>query len=449
MNNKKGFILSTYVYMLLVFFLLLLTTMLAVMNNTKLLSNKLKEQTNNSSGLVDKDYSFILLGEGDMVIIKGEEYIEPGFKIQTSKKKDLSDIVKITGNVDVNSPNTYKLTYSATYNGITKKLTRNVHVLDDIASNYIIGLYNYKRDENGLTKDNTIDQNIRYSGSNPNNYVYFNDELWRIIGVFDVAKEDGGTTTKRIKLVRNESLITASWDSSASNVNKGWGINQWGESTYNDGSVYEGADIMRLLNGYYIGKNGETCKYCNSTKQNVCNEDCTNNITTLSNTSLTMVDDALWNIGATNYNDLLPANTLYEGERSNTSGKICTLDDQYCSDLVNRTTKWKGKIALIYASDYAYASGEQSCLYDVRGEESTCNLENWLQVKTSGDEYWTLAPQSSSENSYRIWVIGNTKKLEYDNVSDVYKIFPSLYLKSSVKIISGDGTQNNPYKLSI
>ena len=94
--NRKGFILSTYVYMLLVFFLLLLTTMLAVMNNTKLLSNKLKEQSGNTSGLIDKDYSFILLGEGDMVLRKGDEYIEPGFKIQTSKKKDLSDIVKIT-----------------------------------------------------------------------------------------------------------------------------------------------------------------------------------------------------------------------------------------------------------------------------------------------------------------------------------------------------------------
>ena len=30
----------------------------------------------------------------------------------------------------------------------------------------------------------------RYIGANPNNYVKFNDELWRIIGVFGV---DDGT----------------------------------------------------------------------------------------------------------------------------------------------------------------------------------------------------------------------------------------------------------------
>ena len=31
----------------------------------------------------------------------------------------------------------------------------------------------------------------RYIGANPNNYVKFNDELWRIIGVFDVDDETG------------------------------------------------------------------------------------------------------------------------------------------------------------------------------------------------------------------------------------------------------------------
>ena len=40
----------------------------------------------------------------------------------------------------------------------------------------------------------------RYIGANPNNYVKFNDELWRIIGVFDV--DDGtGKIYKRLKLV--------------------------------------------------------------------------------------------------------------------------------------------------------------------------------------------------------------------------------------------------------
>ena len=31
----------------------------------------------------------------------------------------------------------------------------------------------------------------RYVGNNPNNYVYYNGELWRIVGVFDVNTQDG------------------------------------------------------------------------------------------------------------------------------------------------------------------------------------------------------------------------------------------------------------------
>ena len=57
-------------------------------------------------------------------------------------------------------------------------------------------------------KDNTVDENIRYYGSNPNNYVSFNNELWRIIGVFG----------NNVKLVRKDILWSLSWDSSESSI---------------------------------------------------------------------------------------------------------------------------------------------------------------------------------------------------------------------------------------
>ena len=51
----------------------------------------------------------------------------------------------------------------------------------------------------------------RYIGANPNNYVKFNDELWRIIGVFGV--DDGtGKIEKRMKIIRNESIGNYSYD---------------------------------------------------------------------------------------------------------------------------------------------------------------------------------------------------------------------------------------------
>ena len=46
MKSNKGFVMSTYVYILLTFFLLILVTMLLVLNNSKLISNKIKNQAN-------------------------------------------------------------------------------------------------------------------------------------------------------------------------------------------------------------------------------------------------------------------------------------------------------------------------------------------------------------------------------------------------------------------
>ena len=47
--------------------------------------------------------------------------------------------------------------------------------------------------KHGLRKDPTADENIRYTGAEPRNYVQFgNDgELWRIIGIFNVKDKRG------------------------------------------------------------------------------------------------------------------------------------------------------------------------------------------------------------------------------------------------------------------
>lgn len=58
--------------------------------------------------------------------------------------------------------------------------------------------------------DGTNDHNLRYMGSNVNNYVLFNGELWRIVGIFNSVDDGNGNIQKRIKLVRN-SGISAVW----------------------------------------------------------------------------------------------------------------------------------------------------------------------------------------------------------------------------------------------
>ena len=61
------------------------------------------------------------------------------------------------------------------------------------------------------------DGNVRYMGADPNNYVSFNNELWRIIGVFNVKSSENGQPEKRLKIIRNQSIGNMVWDSANTN----------------------------------------------------------------------------------------------------------------------------------------------------------------------------------------------------------------------------------------
>ena len=435
MKNKKGFILSTYVYILLVFFLLLLGTMLAVLNNTRILSNKLKEQSSNTSGLVNKDFSFVLLGDKEILLRKGEKFIDPGFIIKSSGDRDLSRIVKVGGDLNNDVIGTYTLTYTATYNSVTKELTRIVKVVDDIATNYLNELYTYKSDENGLIKDDTADKNIRYTGNNVKNYVEFGNtnELWRIIGTFTVTTASGNTE-KLMKIVRDAQFSTGmSWDSSASGINNGAGVNEWSQ-----------ADLMTMLNTYYIGAS-TTCSYCSGDSQETCSNDCSSSVTQIGNTYTSMIEEVVWNTGAFGWGTT-PVETAYNAERGTTLGKICT-SGTYCNDSVTRTTTWQGKIGLIYPSDYGYASTDTSCRANINDYTNyPCKNTNWLH---SGSYYWTLSPHAASDFANDAWNVDSSGYVGSGHAYYGYGVRPSVYLKSNVHIMGGDGSSTNPYRISM
>jgi len=329
---------------------------------------------------------------------------------------------------------------------------------------------------NGLIKDDTDDENIRYAGSNDDvkNYVYYNCldidakgtsygkygydyenscELWRIIGVFDVS--NGTTTANRIKLVRDESIGDMSWDSSSDGtiegetaVNGGSGINQWGEVKNETGNItYEGADLMRLLNGYYLGKTGATCTYCNGANQSGCSNDCSSSVTPLSTTARNMIDEVVWNLGAVKHNELLSLFSMYTAERGTQVGNsLCTLGTTNCNDNVERTTTWKGIVGLIYPSDYGYASTNETCANDINGSDSTCKTNNWLHPSTY--TYNTISPWTYTSQAYGIWAVYVNYGVDDCGAANANDVHPSVYLNSNVKIVEGtDGTSGNPYIL--
>ena len=307
------------------------------------------------------------------------------------------------------------------------------------AVEYINGLYEYDSDTNNLKIDNTPDENTRYYGSNPNNYVSFNNELWRIIGVFG----------SNIKLVRKDSLGGLSWDSSESTINNGNGVNQWGESTYEDGTIYEGSDLMQYLNKMYYG--GDTTVTCYNSFNNVtttCPKDSKGNFLTIDETSKSFIDNHSWNTGAIKIAESTDTLLFYQAERGMVSGKSSCSDDDNCNDTVERTTTWTGYIALPYITDYAYASNESICETNMLAQESSntyiCRSNNWIYSKYN---VWYLASYAAFGFANASFFIHANGKLLNRIVSADYNVFPSIYLKSNVLIESGNGTSNDPYIL--
>ena len=70
----------------------------------------------------------------------------------------------------------------------------------------------------------------------------------------------------------------------------------------------------------------------------------------------------------------------------------------------------------------------------------TTNSNGYLN---NGLYWWTLTPYSSSD----VWGVSDFGYAVYFNPSFAYGVRPSINLKSSVKIVDGDGTIDNPYRL--
>ena len=310
-----------------------------------------------------------------------------------------------------------KITNGTKENAEVKEITKPTYGMK--ATEYITNLLEY--DGEGLKKDNTSDQNIRYYGANPNNYVSFNNELWRIIGVFG----------DNVKLVRSEKLGELSWDSSESSVNDGLGVNEWSQ-----------ADLKNYLNTMYYGGTSVTCYNGKNNQTTTCPTG------TIDETSKSLIDNHIWNTGAIEYNTRTDTLAFYNAERGTTNGKICT-SGTYCNDTVTRTTEWTGYIGLPYVTDYAYASSENDCNTKI-DQSSTykCKNNNWMHYgSTPNDATRMLSPYANPARASDVWNVYGSGDASSSFASNTVSAFPTIYLKSNILIESGTGTSSDPYIL--
>ena len=280
--------------------------------------------------------------------------------------------------------------------------------------------------------------NLRYVGANPNNYITFNNETWRIIGVFNnittIDENDKEKKESLVKIVRNDLLGNYSWDSSDSSKNVGYGINEWSQADLMYELNCDGSGNLKycrsdIAEGYLSNKTSGTTKWYNG-KNNVQNGTY-NYSKNIKSSSIDKVAKVRWNTSRATYG--ASALNSYNQERSTT-----LIDTP--RDKVPRNNTWDGKIALIYPSDYGYASTNTACRSGLGS--TSCENENWLFNSAS---QWTLSPDSG----YTDIVFGGNAGGNVGNIiaSDARGVRPALFLKSDVVIAGGTGTESDPYTI--
>ena len=268
-----------------------------------------------------------------------------------------------------------------------------------------------------LYLDKTDSSRYIYKGENPDNYLKFNNTLWRIISI---------EADNTIKIRSDQSIGKYSFDIRTTDTT-GPRLNS--NNTYcrlNTNGLYTGCNIYGTIEApYNNGKISGTVKE-NSTLNKYLNTDYYN--------SLSQEDK-----------DLIVSHNFNAGATSDAHKTLEILQT------AEKSLIWKGKIGLISVSDYIKASTNKECnsdfskyLWYKKGgtlkNDFLCSTENYLKI--SNESAYTINPLYD----YAPLVIAYTSTGFVDNYSSYSQLptHPALYLKGDTKL-TGSGTEADPY----
>ena len=277
----------------------------------------------------------------------------------------------------------------------------------------------------GATEDIT---EYRYRGANPNNYAIFNNETWRIIGVFPTEGSDG-TIENRIKLIRSESIGDAYWNSNdgttgLSSKDNDYSLNRLIDSnnSKNNSQKLAGFEPGKVICD--VNNNNWATSALNSYLDATYYENIQNK---------NMIDKVKYYLGGLLNNEMTVSGAYISERQISGPNYFASGND----------TNIMNYIALMYTSDYGYAASDK-CNSSLNSYNTTeCTSNNWLYSKNI--EHLLMHVASSNT----IFNIGSNGALTKNNcVNDKEAVRPVLYLKPNVKI-SGTGTTSDPYKFAI
>ena len=273
----------------------------------------------------------------------------------------------------------------------------------------------------------------RYIGAEPNNYVWFNNDMYQIIGVFD-ENSHGKTGEYLVKLIMANTLGGFNWGEYNSSNTSGTYSNYKNDWTGNTTGIK--ANLNVLFNEYFLNSTNTSSTYgaCSNwtyffNNTNYRTNDCSDIVGYgIDSSTLNSIETTTWY--------LYGSGTA----QSKQNWYLCERGGNSCmganSGAYSTTTD--AKIGLMYLSDYLYASSYYTSSDTTTQGTSYFGNKNWLY---KGHE-WTLTPYAS--NATGVWGVFNGSANGYTTFNP-YSARPSFYLKSTVSISGGDGTFANPY----
>ena len=399
MNKKK-------VTIILMVFLAIFSTIMLVNKDNVEITNEVGNKYKKSNNLLTMNLEQTA-GVGDYKTVTQSEWPTEGYKFNTELSRcengselswdDVNKKILMSG---VSADKCYVYFDIARFDKLCNTSTLACHVAK---------LYTGTQGENGIYYHNTSltngagDNNYRYAGANPNNYICLgsdattcpDDNLFRIIGVFG----------DKVKVIKDKSVVKMHWDT----------------SNYNTWSI---SSLNTYLNGTYLTSMG-----------------------TLSD----KIDVATWKVGGNTWDNISvsTAKEVYDYEIKNPSTTASTGETEYSA-----------KIGLMYVSDYMFAVLQDNWTLvaynsnDATKDYRAIKAENWLYL---GSDEYTIT--RSSKNSGEVFAIYSSGEVYSYSVScdsgeplpcSVYAKYarPSFYLISSVEYSGGTGTSSDPIRIN-
>ena len=283
----------------------------------------------------------------------------------------------------------------------------------------------------------------RFRGAEPNNYVLFNNDLYRIIGVFD-ENTHGVKNKYLIKLIMANQLYSGSWGIYNTTNNSGIYKSFANDWTGNTTGVKANTNV--ILNEFFYNKTNTSLTYnsCGSWTYyylgaNYKNFSCSDIVGYGIDSGLrNYIEEVTWYLNGYNKNSHSKQD-IYLCERGlSTDTTNCKSANSGAYD-----ASTIGKIGLMYASDYLYASSYYSAINTTTSIDNYA-IKNWLYNGTE----WIMSINPDYSNKAAI--IDLYGQIYFGNWTfDSCGIRPTFYLRSTIGISDGSGTFDDPYILDI